>query len=229
MGAKLAKAFESGSGPQPLSAFRKHKLTHDYHTFFDLNKDGVLEWKDFETARTHICQLSKWKACDERYDRTQKLFIKIWEALSTIADKNFDGKISEEEWVEMWETYNRKMYEEQEKAKAEKRQPENVLPKWLDMYVEYKFSLYDRTGDGKIDIEEFEYVLGDFGVKKQEARTAFTMFSQNNERVIDFPTFRKLCEEYYTSDDPNALGNFITGKLDFKVDEDGDDEKGKKK
>ena len=30
--------------------------------------------------------------------------------------------------------------------------------------------------------------------------------------------FKELCTEYYRSDDPSDLGNFINGKLDFKDD-----------
>ena len=33
------------------------------------------------------------------------------------------------------------------------------------------------TGDGKVDAEEFEYVLSDFGVPPKDARCAFLMFS----------------------------------------------------
>ncbi len=42
---------------------------------------------------------------------------------------------------------------------------------------------------------------------------------QNDTLVLDFEYFVNLFEEYYLSDDPGALGNFINGKLEF---EDGD-------
>lgn len=38
---------------------------------------------------------------------------------------------------------------------------------------------------------------------------------QNNEKKVDMAYFKELCTEYYRSDDPGALGNFINGKLDF--------------
>lgn len=39
---------------------------------------------------------------------------------------------------------------------------------------------------------------------------------QNHEKKVDLDYFRTLSAEYYRSDDPSALGNFITGKLDFE-------------
>ena len=41
------------------------------------------------------------------------------------------------------------------------------------------------------------------------------MFFQNNTVDLDFDYFVNLFEEYYLSDDPSDLGNFINGKLVF--------------
>jgi len=38
---------------------------------------------------------------------------------------------------------------------------------------------------------------------------------QNNTKKVDLEYFKDLCIDYYRSDEPSALGNFITGKLDF--------------
>ena len=36
---------------------------------------------------------------------------------------------------------------------------------------------------------------------------------------VDFPYFVRLFEEYYLSDNPSDLGNFVNGKLDFSSEE----------
>jgi len=76
----------------------------------------------------------------------------------------------------------------------------------------------DRTGDGKIDIEEFEYVLSEFGIKEKDSRQSFQIFTQYSSLPIDFDRFVALFEEYYLSDNPSDLGNFVNGILEFKVD-----------
>jgi len=101
------------------------------------------------------------------------------------------------------------------KRKEKSDKSENDVPDWLERYIQYKFDLLDRTGDGEIDQDEFEYVLRDFGVSPKDAKTAFLMFSENNVHKITMEYFRSLSIEYFRSDNPSDLGNFITGKLDF--------------
>lgn len=196
-----------------LSEFQKRKLLYEFHTFFDLSKDGTLEWQDFEMARQKICDMSGWKVGSKRYVQVHELFKEIWRKLQDDGDENFDGKITEEEWLKMWQAFNRQYIEQLKKSK-DQNEPVK-LPDWLDKYMEYKFNLLDRTGNGCVDIEEYEYVMSEFGVPPKDAKNAFIMFSQNNEKRIDLEYFKELCAEYYRSNDPGALGNFINGRLDF--------------
>ncbi|KAK3095447.1 hypothetical protein FSP39_014788 [Pinctada imbricata] len=196
-----------------LTPFQKKKLLHEFFTFFDLNKDGQLEWKDFDLARKKICDLSGWKPGEDKFIQTHELFVMIWRKLQDEADTNNDGLVTSDEWLKMWEKFNEQCIKE---AKKEDPVPgDRKIPDWLEEYIKYKFNLLDRTGDGHVDADEFEYVLSDFGVPPRDAKNAFLMFSQNNEKKVDFEYFKELCTDYYRSDDPSALGNFITGKLDF--------------
>ncbi|XP_040577651.1 sarcoplasmic calcium-binding proteins I, III, and IV [Lepeophtheirus salmonis] len=101
------------------------------------------------------------------------------------------------------------------------------LPLWLYKYFLFRFNLLDRTGDNIIDSEEFEYVLSEFGVKERNAKQAYVIFSKNNTLELDFDYFVHLCAEYYLSDDPSDLGNFINGKLDYDTESSGDEGEGR--
>lgn len=48
-------------------------------------------------------------------------------------------------------------------------------------------------------------------------------FLQNNTADLDFEYFVRLFEEYYLSDNPSDLGNFINGRLEFETEEQGAD------
>lgn len=196
-----------------LTDFQKKKLLYEFHTFFDLSKDGTLEWKDFDMARQKICDMSGWTPGSKRYLQVNELFKEIWRKLQDDGDENFDGRITEEEWLKMWEAFNRHYIDQQKKSKDQN--VEIKLPDWLTKYMEYKFNLLDRTGNGCVDIEEYEYVMSEFGVPCKDARNAFVIFSQNNEKRVDMEYFKELCTEYYRSNNPSDLGNFINGKLDF--------------
>ena len=94
-----------------------------------------------------------------------------------------------------------------------------ILPTWLNDYLRFRFDLLDRVGDGLIDTEEYEYVLSEFNIKEKDSRQAFLLFSHHLTVDIDFPYFVRLFEEYYLSDNPSDLGNFVNGRLDFSFEE----------
>ena len=94
-----------------------------------------------------------------------------------------------------------------------------ILPTWLNDYLRFRFDLLDRVGDGIIDTEEYEYVLSEFNIKEKDSRQAFLLFSHHLTVEVDFPHFVRLFEEYYLSDNPSDLGNFVNGKLDFSSEE----------
>lgn len=45
--------------------------------------------------------------------------------------------------------------------------------------------------------------------------TCFVVYLQEGTRKVDYDYFSKLAVEYYRSDDPEALGNYLTGRLNF--------------
>ena len=77
-----------------------------------------------------------------------------------------------------------------------------VLPTWLHDYLTYRFDLLDRTGDGEIDSEEFEYVLTEFGIRGKDSKQAFEIFSQHGAVKVDFVYFVRLFEEFGGRESP---------------------------
>ncbi|KAI4494290.1 hypothetical protein M0802_009159 [Mischocyttarus mexicanus] len=71
----------------------------------------------------------------------------------------------------------------------------------------------ETESDGSIDENEFSNVCHSHGVQEAEARDAFKKMGVGNEVTRD--KFYELWKQYFTSDDPNAPGNFIFGKTSF--------------
>ncbi|ELU04590.1 hypothetical protein CAPTEDRAFT_225832 [Capitella teleta] len=217
--------FFTGKSNPKLSEFQQKKLAHEFDLFFDLNKDGCLEWKDFELAQKNICQLSGWKEGTAKYKAVHELFTSLWRNLQATGDGDSDGAVSKQEWYSLWESIMKAKYlHEREMKRREKKKPDELeeldvlppddfVPQWLHQYIEYKFNLYDRAGDSMIDEEEFEYTLSLFNINSKDCRAAFKMMSQAGERKIDRPYFRQLALEFYLSDEAGDLGNFINGVL----------------
>merc|ERR1712032_933283 len=81
----VALQAEAGGGGA-LTPFQRSKVIFDFEKFFDLNKDGILTYKDFLWAKDRICQMSGWKVNSEKYQRTERLFSSIWTSLVETAD-----------------------------------------------------------------------------------------------------------------------------------------------
>lgn len=204
-----------GGGQSDLSNFRKAKLLHEYYAFYDLNQDKSLTWTDFDLARQHMCTVTGWQKSDERYLKTQEIFIDIWNSI-TKSDSDLDGTITEKEWLEMWDNCEKKQTEENKNAAKENREPKNMMPPWMEPYIETKFNMYDKSGNNVLDGEEFQKILAQFKVPAEDAEECFKKISKDNTKPVDLEYFKQLCHEYYLSDDTEALGNFVNGKVKFE-------------
>lgn len=178
-----------------VSDFRKKKLLHVFTAFFDTNSSGTIDKKDFELAIERISKLRGWKAGDAKYKEVEDTLNKVWNGLSS-ADTDNDGQVSKDEWIAMWDNYT--------------KSPSD----WQNVYCKFIFQLEDASNDGSIDSEEFSSVYASFGLDKGEAVNAFQKMSKGSSSV-SWGQFQELFKEYFTTDDVNAPGNFIFGKISF--------------
>ncbi|XP_046969671.1 calexcitin-2-like [Vanessa cardui] len=182
-----------------VSDFRKKKLLHVFNSFFDRNASGSIDKKDFDLAIENITKLRGWPAGDAKYKEVQTALLKIWEGLQGRADADNDGQVSTDEWISMWDEYA--------------KNPASPL-EWQNLYCKFIFQLEDASGDGAIDGEEFSSVYASFGLNKDDALAAFRSMSKGKANV-SWTEFQDLWKEYFTTEDPNAPGNFIFGKSSF--------------
>ncbi|XP_065334845.1 calexcitin-2 isoform X1 [Cloeon dipterum] len=184
-----------------ISNFRRKKLLYVFNVFFDVNQSGTIERKDFDLAIERICRMRGFNPGDPKHQQTQDILINVWDGLRARADSNKDGQVSHEEWCMMWDEYAR-----------------NSGPalEWQQRYMNFMFDLEDTSGDGCIDEEEFTTVCSSYGVSPAECSEAFNRFSQNKTVIVDRAKFAELWKQYFASEDPNAPGNFIFGKVTFE-------------
>nr|AWI63388.1 calexcitin 1 isoform X1 [Sogatella furcifera] len=183
----------------PISPFRMKKLMYVFNVFFDVNKSGQIDRKDFELAIERICKMRGWSEGDAQYADTKKILLQVWEGLKQRADHDHDGQVSHEEWCSMWDEYA--------------KNPEKAL-EWQLSYMDFMFDMEDTSGDGAIDEEEFASVCVSYGIPEEECRTAFRKFSAPGESLTK-EKFAVLWKEFFCTDDPNAPGNFVFGKAVF--------------
>ncbi|XP_069674945.1 calexcitin-2 isoform X2 [Periplaneta americana] len=181
-----------------MSDFRRKKLLHVFNVFFDVNHSGTIEKKDFELAVERICKARGWKESDPKHTETKDILFKVWDGLRQKADANQDGQVSHEEWVTMWDDYA--------------KNPDQALG-WQNQYMNFMFELEDSSGDGTIDEEEFKSLCVSYGLSPDESTEAFGKFTSNNTVEITREVFADLWKQFFASEDPNAPGNYIFGKV----------------
>jgi len=179
-----------------MSEFRLAKLTYVFERFFDIDKNGTIEKEDFNLAVKQICKVRGWPETDPRYKAVQDSFIKMWEALSKRCYKKDNEKILPEEFVQLWRNTEK-------------------IDDWEKVYIDLMFELQDTSGDSVIDEDEFASVCESYGINPAESRQAFNTFSSHGHVPVDKKYYEKLWKEYFGSDDPASLGNYMFGKISF--------------
>ncbi|CAG0881112.1 unnamed protein product [Darwinula stevensoni] len=177
----------------PLTPFHQEKLVHEFNTFFDVDGNGRLDWADWEKALERLTVLGGWHKDDEKILDARSLLKHMWGLLLQETDRNHDDSVSKSEWLRMWSRLVYRLKEEEQAKECRKlverwrfwerrtEDPtslESRLPTWVSQYLDYKFNLFDRSGNGYIDMDEYIYVLHDFGVPGRQARQAWIISTQ---------------------------------------------------
>ncbi|GFG31972.1 hypothetical protein Cfor_01875, partial [Coptotermes formosanus] len=139
-----------------------------------------------------------WKESDPKHTETREILLKVWEGLQQKADANRDGQVSHEEWVSMWNEYA--------------KNPDKALD-WQNRYMNFMFELEDSSGDGTIDESEFKSLCVSYGLSPEESAEAYNKFTSNKTVEITREVFAELWKQFFSSEDPDAPGNYIFGKV----------------
>jgi hypothetical protein len=126
-----------------LDPFLRKKFERVFYTFFDTNRNGVIDWNDFEILFDKIKDLRGEGSHEYRIVTDSMLM--VWKGLlqetkgidmTTEPDK--DIEITIDEWLKTWEKFDPKH-----------------MPIWQWEYLKYMFFLVDTSGDKYIDIKEY--------------------------------------------------------------------------
>lgn len=170
-----------------------------FKIFFDADGSGVVTKGDFEQSIKKLGKAKGWSEGDEKYKVAEKAMLDIWQGMQLKADLNKDGEITADEWIAMWEGFA--------------KDPSSPVD-WQGYFCKAIFHIQDSSGDGAIDKNEFVSVHSSFGQSQEEAGKAFDKVA-NGKSSLSYDDFQKLWAEFFSSEDPDAPGNFIFGNLNF--------------
>jgi len=190
-----------------MDSFLKKKWERVFNTFFDVNRNKVIDWNDFEILFEKIKDLRGEDSAEYKivHDAMRTVWRGLVHAVKGIDMYNSSGadleqEITLTEWDALWSKYD-----------------PTHMHIWQWEYLKYMFFLVDTSGDKKIDREEYSSVMTVYGMTKADAEKAFDKFAVDEKgkklEKVDYGQFVKLWNEFFTSKDKNAPGSYLFGPL----------------
>lgn len=174
------------------------------YTHGDQNGDGALEPADALALAARIVAYIGEPFGTPKAQRLFKSFETFWTHMSAKMDANNDGKVTPDEWRKGM----RKAFAEDKRGFEEGFRP----------LAEAVFDLCDKDGNGQVSEREFHAFQRAFGSSEANSKLAFQKLDRDKSGHLSVQELLKAWEEYYTSEDPNAPGNWLFGDVwDEKV------------
>ena len=178
-----------------LTDLQKKKLSRQFK-IYDVDKNGVLEEKDFAMIVQGLAKVRNWSEGSPGYENLRSGYMFIWKSLEKLADANRDRKVSLEEYLAYHETLlsSKENYE-----------------KALRSVAETVFNTVDVDGDGVVTQKEYEQFAAASRIDGPIAEY-FKKMDRKGTGKITKDEVLGLVSEFYHSNDPNAPGNWFFGQ-----------------
>ncbi|NET03476.1 MAG: hypothetical protein F6K16_01800 [Symploca sp. SIO2B6] len=180
-----------------LSQLQKQKLPRLFAKY-DADKNGFIEQADFERFLKTYSQFRGWTPDSPEYNSFQSKLTSRWNSMQKYADTNRDDKISLDEWL----VYIDNVLNDQEAYEAQ-----------LHGIAAFAFSVFDINGDNQLSLEEYRQFYKAGGLGENEANEIFRRLNLSDDDSISKEKYLELIDQFFRSEDPEAPGNFLFGKV----------------
>lgn len=174
------------------------------YTHGDQNGDGTLEPADALALAARIVAYIGEPFGTAKAQDVFKAFETFWAHMSAKMDENKDGKVSPDEW--------------RKGMRGAFVADPNGFNAGFKPLAEAVFALCDKDGNGQVSEKEFFAFQHAFGSSEANSKLAFQKLDRDRSGHLSVEELLKAWQEYYTSEDPNAPGNWLFGDVwDEKV------------
>lgn len=177
-----------------LTALQTKKWTRLFQVY-DADGSGTVTQADFEKIFQNLAKFRNLEPTSPKYEQIQGKFIEDWEHLQKDADKDNDGKVSLQEWLEH----------------GDRRINDTSMYQTVVEIANQVFDLLDLDGNGIITIDEYKTILASWRVPEELAAEIFPKLDSNGDGHISKEELVELVRQFHTSDDPDAPGNLFFG------------------
>jgi Ca2+-binding EF-hand superfamily protein len=187
-----------------FTELQKNKLMHMFE-LLDVDGNGVLEYDDFRMVVDVMAEERGLDKSSRRYLGLVASNKRLWKMFSRNLDADNDGGITLAEWL----AFHIKCFLEDPKDKGMAPEFSSALSSTAKFFLD----LLDSDGDGVVTVDDYVLFCGAYNVGENEARIGFKMFDRDGNGQLSHQEVVEMVQEFYLSDDPQALGNLFFGAL----------------
>ncbi|XP_035660647.1 sarcoplasmic calcium-binding proteins I, III, and IV-like isoform X8 [Branchiostoma floridae] len=202
-----------------LNTFQKQKIKFTFDFFLDYNKDGAIQWDDFQEMIKRYKDVNKGSLSDADYKLMLASLEDEWKDLKALAHANEDhpvhanedhgarvhanedhgASVSFDAYLAMWE-----------KTLATCKSVSD-LPTWCQKMIPILFKGMDVSGDGIVDLEEFGNYCKNFQLDCEDVPAVYDVITDGGKVTFDMNRYKELYFRLLTSPSADA-GNALMGK-----------------
>lgn len=178
-----------------LTELQKKKLPNLF-AVQDTDKDGDLEWSDFEEFTRNLMTMRGRSSDSPEYQEMLARCRRYWDGLQGMAGPSGDQRISLQKWLG---------YQEQILGTP------GMYESFSKPIGQMVWQIMDGDGDGSASPDDYKAIYTWRGLDPQLAAENFKRLDLNGDGLLTLDEIKVLIEQFYRSDDPQQPGNWFFG------------------
>jgi Ca2+-binding EF-hand superfamily protein len=170
-----------------LSDLRARKMAAFFHAA-DENKDGVIEYSDYEKLIENLANLRRWQPGSPEYSKLYDAYMFMWQPLQAL-------KLTLPEYLQILGSMI---------DTPEARDLNRAITRTM-------FDLMDTDGDNQIGLTEYAEYLAAHRFDEAWAANAFKQLDTDGDGIITRDQYSQISADFFFSDDESAPGNWLWG------------------
>jgi juvenile hormone diol kinase len=182
-----------------LSEFQKQKLQRYFRTY-DIDNSGFIDITDIQRLLNQYAQILNWSLNSPEYSTLESNFMSRWEHILSFSDTNRDNKISWDEWL----VYIDNLVSDPQSQ---------VYAVEIAGITSSVFRMFDLDGDERLSLNEYRLLFKAADIDENIANEIFSKLNLNDDDYISKQQCLELIDQFFCSQDPEAPGNLVFGKV----------------
>jgi Ca2+-binding EF-hand superfamily protein len=178
-----------------LSDLQRYKLPRLFAAY-DADGNGKVEQRDFERLLTQFAAFRGWTTGSKEYADLHASLMSRWDHMRTFADVDSGGSVTLAEWMAYMETVldDERAYETE-----------------MEGMADTVFNVFDVNGDEALSDEELRALYRGLGLGPASSKVLHEQLEMGAGARLTWNHFLDLFDEFLTSPDPGAPGNWLFG------------------